>query len=60
MTEQKILELARQRLADMWSADYAKHAILAGEWDEGRLMKNMVIKVAGEVMSHMPEEVPDD
>ena len=48
-----LLLVARERLADLWSQPYHKAAILSGQWDDGRLMKNMIAKVEAEAMSAM-------
>jgi hypothetical protein len=60
MDMDKIIVTARQRLADLWSAPFHKHAILDGAWDEGTLMKAMIEKVTAEALAHREEENPDD
>jgi len=60
MDMDKILMTARQRLADLWSAPYHKHAIMSGDWDSGTLMQAMVEKVTTEMLASREEDNPDD
>ena len=60
MDNEKILILARQRLAELWTAPFHKSAILDGSWDTGSLMQRMIERVTNEVLAHREEDNPDD
>jgi len=53
------IELARQRVASRWSAGYTKRAIINGEWDLGRLVKDELEQVRYE-RTALREEIADD
>lgn len=60
MDTDKITAIARQRLAELWTAPFHKSAILSGAWDEGSLMQRMIGKVTAEMLANREEDNPDD
>lgn len=58
MDTDKITVIARQRLADLWTAPFHKSAILSGAWDEGSLMQRMIGKVTAEMLANREEDNP--
>lgn len=60
MGKAEIVIIARERLADLWSAGFHKRAILSGEWDNGTLMQTMIEKVTAEAIARREEDNPDD
>jgi hypothetical protein len=46
--QQAILELARQRVANLYSHQYHINAILGGEWDGGSLVKTAIAEIEAE------------
>ena len=60
MDTDKIVVIARQRLAELWTAPFHKGAILSGAWDTGSLMQRMIERVTAEMLANREEDNPDD
>lgn len=43
-----LVQSARERVANRYSAPYLKNAILAGDWDSGRLVQDALAEVISE------------
>lgn len=60
MDGDKIVQVARERLAELWTAPFHKAAIRSGAWDQGSLMQRMIERVTNEMLASREEDNPDD